>query len=341
MFPRLVKRAFYGIALVFLCISIYILYENFTSYKFFYKEQSLTINFDFNFSNRHKPCILDLTNQTDYVNQLDKQVYRFDEIEAKLKKIKISRAGISYASKLHNCSSNYNVALIVPYRNRLDSLKIFLNNIHVYLSEQKVNYGIYLIEPLSNLTFNRGLLMNIGYEQVIKHEKDLGIKWNCFIFHDVDLLPEDKRAIYMCDDLPTHFAVSVSSLNYEYGGAYLQNFGGITAFNRHQFKQINGFSNKFFGWGGEDNDLYTRSLLKFKRVIKLTPQIGRFFMVNHAKEKPNPNRFDLLRKADTKMRWDFFSRHAEGLSTLVYRVEEIDKNSLFTRFYVSYNENDY
>ncbi len=91
------------------------------------------------------------------------------------------------------------------------------------------------------VTFNRGLLMNIGYNEAIKDEKNLNIKWNCFIFHDVDLIPEDTRAIYMCDEFPIHFAVAVSSLNYQYDGDFIQNFGGITSFTRNQFKEINGF----------------------------------------------------------------------------------------------------
>ena len=33
---------------------------------------------------------------------------------------------------------------------------------HQFLTRQKINYGIYLIEPVEKLVFNRGLLMNIG-----------------------------------------------------------------------------------------------------------------------------------------------------------------------------------
>ena len=35
-------------------------------------------------------------------------------------------------------------------------------------------------------------------------------------------------------------------------------FGGAGSLTKEHFKLINGFSNKFWGWGGEDDDLYNR-----------------------------------------------------------------------------------
>jgi len=42
-------------------------------------------------------------------------------------------------------------------------------------------------------------------------------------------------------------------------------FGGIEAFSVEHFKLINGFSNQFFGWGGEDDNLYDR--FQFRHVF--------------------------------------------------------------------------
>ena len=39
---------------------------------------------------------------------------------------------------------------------------------------------------------------------------------------------------------------------------YWRVFGGVSALRTDHFKMINGFSNKFFGWGGEDDDLFSR-----------------------------------------------------------------------------------
>lgn len=39
---------------------------------------------------------------------------------------------------------------------------------------------------------------------------------------------------------------------------YATIFGGAGAFLKKDFENINGFSNEFWGWGGEDDDLYHR-----------------------------------------------------------------------------------
>jgi beta-1,4-galactosyltransferase 1 len=142
------------------------------------------------------------------------------------------------------------ISIIVPFRDRDAHLNIFLLHMHRLLTKQQIDYGIYLIEPIKGITFNRGLLMNIGFIESLKDSQNY---WKCFIFHDVDLIPEDERNIYSCPQMPRHMSIDVSTLNYRL--LYEELFGGVTAFTREQYVKCNGFSNLFFGWGGE-GDLF-------------------------------------------------------------------------------------
>jgi beta-1,4-galactosyltransferase 1 len=122
-------------------------------------------------------------------------------------------------SKPDNCVSRQKIAIVIPYRNREDSLNMLLNSLHTLLNRQKIDYGIYAIEPFDNITFNRGLLMNIGYLEAledIKNDNQTNRNYDCFIFHDVDLIPENERNIYHCSEtLPMHMSSAVSTMKYK------------------------------------------------------------------------------------------------------------------------------
>ena len=45
-------------------------------------------------------------------------------------------------------------------------------------------------------------MFNVGFVEAMK-----AYDWDCFIFHDVDLLPEDDRNLYTCPDQPRHMSV--------------------------------------------------------------------------------------------------------------------------------------
>lgn len=53
------------------------------------------------------------------------------------------------------------------------------------------------------------MLLNVGFVEA------LGMReFDCFIFHDVDLLPEDDRNLYTCPHQPRHMSVAVDVFNY-------------------------------------------------------------------------------------------------------------------------------
>ena len=96
------------------------------------------------------------------------------------------------------------------FRDRNVHLRILLHNLHSFLAKQELDYGIFVIEQIANQTFNRAKLMNVGFMESLKV-----YDWQCFIFHDVDLLPEDDRNLYTCPEQPRHMSVAIDKFKYE------------------------------------------------------------------------------------------------------------------------------
>ena len=54
------------------------------------------------------------------------------------------------------------------------------------------------------------------------------------------------------------FKTELSSCDYDI--PYDTYFGGVTLFPKEDFELINGYSNQYWGWGFEDDDLFWRCL---------------------------------------------------------------------------------
>jgi len=100
------------------------------------------------------------------------------------------------------CRTEQRLAVIICYRNREQHLKMFLDNIHPFLQKQQLDYTIFVVNQNGKDQFNRAALFNVGYLEAMKL-----YSYDCFIFHDVDLLPEDLRNVYKCGDQPRHMYV--------------------------------------------------------------------------------------------------------------------------------------
>ena len=215
------------------------------------------------------------------------------------------------------CEAGHKVAIIVPYRDREPHLRAFLLNIHRFLQKQQIEYGVYIVEQSGNQPFNRAMLMNVGAAEAVKQHPD----YQCYIFHDVDLLPEDDRNLYTCPIQPRHMSVSIDSFLYRL--PYDDIFGGVSAMTVDQFKAVNGFSNLFWGWGGEDDDMANRLRLKKLFISRYPANIARYKMLKHGKEKANPERFKYLYSGAKRVGRD-------GLNSLKYTKEELVLKKLYT-----------
>ena len=143
------------------------------------------------------------------------------------------------------------LGIVVPYRNRPDQLEVFKKEIPKFLSSVSItDYIIIVVEQIDKKQFNRGKLLNIGFLEAQKHKCDY------VIFHDVDMLPVE--ADYSYSDKPLQMANTFLK-DGEFTRTIQRNyFGGVTLFPSSNFIKINGYSNKYKGWGFEDDDLLLR-----------------------------------------------------------------------------------
>ncbi|KAH9512751.1 hypothetical protein Btru_038109 [Bulinus truncatus] len=179
-----------------------------------------------------------------------------------------------------DCTPRQKLALIFPYRNRFNHLHVVLNNLIPLLIRQLADVRLFVIEQADQSTFNKGVLLNAGFS-----EADKVGSFDCYIVHDVDLIPLNDNNLYRCGDRPRHFTVAINKFNYRlFYGAH---FGGAVSFSREQFLKINGYSNLYFGWGSEDDDMYYRVHNKGFSILRYNETIARYDMIKHTRDEGN------------------------------------------------------
>ncbi|CAH8658083.1 unnamed protein product [Schistosoma guineensis] len=209
------------------------------------------------------------------------------------------------------CLPSLSSAIIIPYRKREQHLRVLTDHLHGFLRHQRIPYTIFIIEQTGETKFNRGALLNAGFLEVSKFKE-----YDCFILHDVDKLPEDDRIIYTCGPNPTHLSASLSTFNYKL--IYQRFFGGVVTFTRDQYLKINGFSNLYEGWGGEDDDLLLRVEQSGYNLSRINLLIGRYYAMSHKTDELNEKNLDRFKLLETSER----RFKSDGLNSLKYNVTQ-------------------
>lgn len=106
-------------------------------------------------------------------------------------------------------ATDQKLAIIITYRQRWNDLQILLAHLHPFLQRQRRHYRIFIVEQAFNDLFNQGRLANIGYTEAQR----LG-KWDCIIFHDVDIVPLNDYNLYECGNQPRHLSPARDDLRY-------------------------------------------------------------------------------------------------------------------------------
>ena len=148
------------------------------------------------------------------------------------------------------------LGVCVPYRNREAHLKEFIPKIGKYLEGQGIDYQIYFGHQVDGKLFNRGATKNIAAEWAFKEGCDY------IVWHDIDMIPEEGGgADYTFPkNNPRHIATNISQMNYQL--KYEEYFGGAILFSKEQVERTNGYSNDYWDWGMEDDDLFWRCVIE-------------------------------------------------------------------------------
>lgn len=99
------------------------------------------------------------------------------------------------------------------------------------------------------------------------------------------------------------------------------------------FARVNGFSNIFWGWGAEDEDLHHRIVsrnLTITRTFNDDPanvHKARYRTLYHVQAKPNPDGGRLLNEGAARYDYD-------GLSDLSYQRKLFERKILYTHILV-------
>jgi len=232
-----------------------------------------------------------------------------------------------------DCRPRQRVAIVIPYKNRAEHLAALLYRLHPMLHRQKTAYCIFVAEQEDDGRFNKGAVMNAGFLEVNKMDK-----FDCVVFHDVDMLPESDYNIYQCQDSPTHLSPLIDKFDYK---PYGTDFGGITMLRPDDYIKANGMSNLFWGWGREDDDMQHRIELAELTVAKpLNYEQARYKMIPH--QHPWIFRNFKLRDATTDVRYlppEFLVKYkertpVEGVNSVEYELARTVSMPYYTHLFI-------
>jgi hypothetical protein len=233
-------------------------------------------------------------------------------------------------------AGQHRLAVIVPFRdsasktsqggNRTAQLRHFVP----YMSDWLTRVGnlapddfiLVVVEQTEGVIFNKGALFNAAFTEI----KD---KVDYVVFHDIDQLPIDETNTYAYSRNPRHLCTASSQFDFKM--AYNDMVGGALMITSEHVTMMNGYSNMYWGWGREDDDLYFR-LVAFPnhnhvpaaeaKLTRNTRNQGRYQAQDHDRvmdldaTKMFDNNNELLKSKGSYRSKDVLM--ADGLNTVKY-----------------------
>ena len=207
------------------------------------------------------------------------------------------------------------LGVCVPYRNREEHLNQFVPRVGRHLKEQGIDFQIYFCHQVDDKLFNRGATKNIA----AKHAFEEGCDY--VVWHDIDMIPEPGADYSYPKDNPIHLATRISQMDYRL--KYHEYFGGAVLFSKEQVEATNGYSNDYWDWGMEDDDLFWRCHLE--GMTNDTYLDVPFKQKSYLKFDGNSSWASLPKSRELRK----FNSESHTVSVLVRAFQQPDKQDIF------------
>ncbi|VDO63338.1 unnamed protein product [Heligmosomoides polygyrus] len=200
---------------------------------------------------------------------------------------------------------------LMPFRDRDAELDEFAPYMTRFLRGQLVDHYIMVLNQTDEFRFNRASLINVGWLESDR----LGCDY--MVMHDVDLLPLNPEINYRYPGEGVVRHISAPQYHPKYN--YSKFIGGVLMLTMSDYKQLNGMSNKYWGWGLEDDEFYLRikdAALNLTRVANLTTDRTNSFRHVHGIERKRDYAVVTKEQKAMKRRRDTIS----GLNSVKYNI---------------------
>lgn len=144
------------------------------------------------------------------------------------------------------------LAVLVPYRDRAEQLSVFTRHIRAHLLAQGIPFRIIVAEQLGSGPFNRGALLNVAFLEAEKQEAAY------VAVHDVDMLPLEGVDYRLPRSGPGALHLATQPQQFGLRAPHDRYCSGALLVTTQLFRAANGYSNGYWGWGGEDDDFCLR-----------------------------------------------------------------------------------
>lgn len=134
------------------------------------------------------------------------------------------------------------VAVLIPVRDREEHLQLLLPRLRASLTRLGMRPTFFVAEQADDgHSFNKGRLLNCGFAsapETFRH----------WIFTDVDVSEREPGTL--------RYALAENGVKHVFGVKHT--LGGCFCIDADTYRDVNGFSNDFWGWGWEDVDFLER-----------------------------------------------------------------------------------